>query len=216
MDLTALDILVPIMERSIAKDVILDVGKLGGDIDIARRRRSLWALGSYRRKIPVAVPRGRSIRGFALGAFTEVGRRLMVPGPLTLPHHRRGVSVAIPIAIPIPRDGNPLVVDRNPVALRAIASQSFPDGHHRLLTLGSFANRLAISLANESDRLAVRRRLFPKGLAILAVTRALDRGRRRLDSPGIRWGRPDGRATRILGSGSSRNWAGFADSRGAG
>ncbi len=83
------------------------------------------------------------------------------------------------------------MVNRTPVALRAIAGQSFPHGHGWLLTLGSIANRLAVALANESDRLAVRRCLFPKGLAILAVTHALDRGRRRLDGTGIGRGRLD-------------------------
>ena len=68
------------------------------------------------------------------------------------------------------------MVDRTAVALGAVACQSFPHRQSRLALHHRFADRLAVALANEPDRLAIRRALFAVRLAVLAVALACPTG----------------------------------------
>ena len=65
------------------------------------------------------------------------------------------------------------MVNRTAVALGAVASQSFPHRQPRLALHHRLADRLAVALADEPDRLAIRRAFFPIRLAVLTVARLL-------------------------------------------
>ena len=85
------------------------------------------------------------------------------------------------------------MVDRAAVALGAVASQSFPHRQSRLALGDRFADRLAVALADEPDRLAIRRAFFAVRLAVLPVAR-LVRSRRAAGSPALEYNGPAGAA----------------------
>ena len=96
------------------------------------------------------------------------------------------------------------MVDRPAVALGAVARESFPHRQHRLALHHRLADRFAVALTNEPDRLAIRRPFFPIWLTVLAVALLVDRAGRRFTCFGIRRGRARRRGGRIFTRG--RRW----------
>src|SRR5439155_2621040 len=118
----------------VAEDIILVVGILDGQIGVARRRGTLAPDRGRIVAVPIAVA-GRE-GGLALGSLAVDGRRFVVPAPLARQGQRRRFPV------PIPNQRDPFVVDRDTLAIGAVAvaRQPLPYRDPRL-ALGSLALR---------------------------------------------------------------------------
>jgi hypothetical protein len=173
MDLAALDVFVPVMERSITEDVVLLVGIVGRQIGIGLSRRPLVADGWRIIAIPFAVALTISI------SISVTRRRLRLAFgsvaiccaglELTAPVSRQGRGVAIAVSVTIASHWDSLVVDGAGLALGAVSGESLPHGKHRL------AGRFALAFPDESDGLAIRRALFLERLTVQAVALAVAR-----------------------------------------
>jgi hypothetical protein len=158
MDFTALDILIPVVERGVPEDVLLLIGKLDREIGIVRRRRAVASNGRGVLAITITLTRG--VLRLAIGTIAVRTSGIDVPRAVAC--QRRGVAVTVT------SDRNALAVDRAAVALGAIARQAVA---HREpgLALRPFANRFALALTDEADRLAIGGPFFLERLAVVAL-----------------------------------------------
>src|SRR5262249_11231580 len=156
VDLPALDVFIAVVERGVAENVFFIVGEGDGQIPITGCRRTFRTYWRLIITLAVAIPFSGAVLRFTIRSIPVTSAGVWITR--SVPRQRRGITLTI--AISITSDGNPLVVDWSAaVALAAIACQSLPHREHRL-PLRPLADRLAITLPDEPDRLAVRRSLF--------------------------------------------------------
>ena len=94
------------------------------------------------------------------------------------------IAIMITITIPVASHGDSIAVNRTCVALGSVAGEAIAHRDYGV-AIGAVAHRLAITLANEPDRLAIGGCLLAMGFAILSVTRRLRRNGCRISGAGI-------------------------------
>jgi len=104
MDLAAFDVLVPIVQRGVAEDVLLLLGVFRRDIGVAGVRGAFRPYGGK-----LALPRG--VSGLALGSLT-VGSGSSLEFARSLARNRGGFALAVGLPIAIADKGDPIMVDR--------------------------------------------------------------------------------------------------------